>query len=126
MRAVFLGHSHGAVSVDVVSSHLEGKYADRIVDVVDVDRHPELYTGDTTSRPTRVHVFNIYQTNDGSAPGTAYDASNAENWDASGEQAPENGDKGGALKPVSHTTIDNSEAVKQRIVSEEVARARMG
>ena len=125
MRAVFLGHSHGAVSVDVVSSHLEGQYADRVVDVVDVDRHPELYTGDTTSRPTRVHVFNIYQTNDGSAPGTAYDASNAENWDASSEQAPENGDKGGALKPVSHTTIDNSEAVKQRIVSEEVARARL-
>ena len=70
-------------------------------------------------------MFNIYQTNDGSAPGTAYDSPNAENWDASGEQAPENGDKGGALKPVSHTTIDNSEAVKQRIVREELQRAEL-
>ncbi len=122
-RAIFLGHSHGAVSVDVVTSHIEGQYASRIIDVVDVDRHPELYTGDTQSRPTQVHVFNIYQGADASAPGRAYDSPNAENWDASAELAPENGDKGGALKPVTHTTIDNSESVKQRIVAEEVQRA---
>ena len=125
LRILLVGHSHGAVSVDVVASHLEVAYADRIIDVVDIDRRNELYTGDTVSRPVRAHVFNIYETGDPALPGHPYDSPNAENWDATSELAPESGDEGGDLKPVNHTTIDNSEAVKQRIIAEEMTRAGM-
>jgi hypothetical protein len=123
LRTVLLGHSHGAVTVDVVSSKLEGQYADRIIEVVDVDRVTALYTGDTTSRPTIVHDFNVWEHNGGILSGSAYDSPNAENWDASGEQAPEDGDKGGALKPVNHTTIDNSASVKKRIIDDVIGRS---
>lgn len=118
LRVLLLGHSHGAVTVDVVASHLEAKYADRIIEVVDVDRTTMLYTGDTESRPTQVHVFNIYERGGGLLSGAAYDSPNVENWDATDQQAPQNGDKGGPLKPVDHTTIDNSKSVKQRIIDD--------
>jgi hypothetical protein len=123
LRAVLLGHSHGAVTADVVASRLEASYAKRIIEVVDVDRVDVLYTGDTLSRPKRVHVFNVYEHNPGALQGAPYDAPNAENWDASGEQGPKDGDRGGPLAPVDHTTIDNSASVKQRIISEVMARS---
>jgi len=118
IRILLLGHSHGAVTADVVASHLESFYASRIIEVVDVDRVDVLYTGDTLSRPKRAHVFNIYEHNPGALQGAPYDAPNVENWDASGEQAPRDGDRGGPLAPVDHTTIDNSVSVKQRIVDD--------
>ena len=123
LRVVLVGHSHGGTTVDVVASRLEDQYADRFVAVVDVDRVDELYTGDTQSRPDVVPVFNIFETNDGALKGDPYDSPNAENWDASGEQAPENGDSGGDLKPVNHTTIDNSQSVRDRIVDEVMERS---
>jgi hypothetical protein len=123
LRAVVIGHSHGAVTGDVVTSRLEGEYGDRFIVIVDLDRVSELYTGDTQSRPTQVSVFNVYETNDPTLSGAPYDAPNAENWDASGEQGPEHGDEGGALKPVNHTTIDNSKSVRDRIVQEVIERS---
>jgi hypothetical protein len=123
LRTVIVGHSHGAVTGDVVSSGLEGAYGDRFIVVVDLDRVTKLYTGDTESRPTAVPVFNVFETRDPGFPGAPYDAPNAENWDASGEQGPEHGDEGGALKPVNHTTIDNSKSVRDRIVSEVMERS---
>jgi hypothetical protein len=81
-----------------------------------------LYTGDTQSRPARAHVLNIYEHNGGTLQGAAYDSVNATNWDASDQQAPSNGDKGGALAAVNHTTIDNSAAVKAVIVADAKAR----
>ncbi len=53
LRVLLVGHSHGAVSADVVASHLEGEYADRIIEVVDVDRVDALYDGDTKSVRSR-------------------------------------------------------------------------
>src|SRR5574338_349539 len=38
IRVLLLGHSHGAVTADVVASHLEGQYADRFIEVIDIDR----------------------------------------------------------------------------------------
>ena len=122
LRVLLVGHSHGAVSVDVVASHLEGQYGDRIIEVVDVDRVDTLYDGDTTSRPRQVHVFNIFERNGGPLQGSSYDASNAENWDASDQLAPRDGDRGGPLQPVTHTTIDNSKSVKQHIIEQVIAR----
>ncbi len=121
LRVLLLGHSHGAVTVDVVASRLEGRYASRIIEVVEVDRVTALYTGDTQARPRQVRAFNIYEHNGGVLQGAAYDSPNAENWDASGEQAPKDGDKGGPLQPVNHTTIDNSKSVKQRIIEDAMA-----
>jgi hypothetical protein len=122
LRVLLLGHSHGAVTADVVAAALEDQYADRIMEVVDVDRVTTLYTGDTQSRPARAHVLNIYEHNGGPLQGAAYDSVNATNWDASDQQAPSNGDKGGALAAVNHTTIDNSAAVKAVIVADAKAR----
>ncbi|HZP56255.1 MAG TPA: hypothetical protein VFC53_01715 [Dehalococcoidia bacterium] len=121
LRVVLLGHSHGADTADVVAAHLEGAYAQRIVEVVDVDRVTALYTGDTTSRPGQVRVLNIFETNDPTLRGEPYDSANAENWDASGEKAPKSGDRGGPSAQVNHTTIDNSPAVKQRIIDDVIS-----
>ncbi|MBI2723467.1 MAG: hypothetical protein HYX50_00250 [Chloroflexi bacterium] len=122
LRAVLVGHSNGAISVDVVAARLEAQYAQRFIEVVDVDRVEVLYSGDVTSRPTTVPVFNIYEQN-GILPGAPFDAPNVENWNASDQQAPQNGDKGGPLAPVNHTTIDNSKSVKQRIVDSVMSRS---
>jgi hypothetical protein len=124
MRVLLVGHSHGAVTADVVASHLEGKYANRFIEVADIDRVTALYTGNTTSRPTQVHVLNIYEQNpQGPLHGSPYNSPNAENWDATSVQAPKNGDKGGSLAPVNHTTIDNSKDVKQRIIDDAIKRS---
>jgi hypothetical protein len=123
LRVVLLGHSHGAVTIDVIAARLEGRYADRIIDVVDVDRVAALYIGDTVARPTRAHVFNIYERTSGTLSGAPYDSPNADNWDAGDEMAPRDGDKGGPLQPVNHTTIDNSAAVKLVIIAAVMRRS---
>ena len=124
IRAVLLGYSHGGVTVDVMAAHLEGAYAGGFIDVVELDRVEFGYVGDTQSKPAQAHVFSIFEKNSGILSGTPYTgASNAEVWDAGGEQAPERGDQGGALKPVIHTTIDNSASVKQRIIDDVMRRS---
>jgi hypothetical protein len=124
IRAVLVGHSHGGVTVDVIAAHLEDRYAARFIDVVELDRNEYFYSGDTTSKPTQAHVFSIYETTSDILKGVPYlGAPNAELWDASHELGPENGDKGGALKPVTHTTIDNSQAVKLRIIDDVISRS---
>lgn len=123
LEVVIVGHSHGAVTGDVIAARLEGEYADRFIAVVDLDRVVALYTGDTVSRPTQVPVFNVYETNDPVLSGSPYESPNAENYDASGEEGPAGGQDGGALEPVNHTTIDNSKAVRERIVAEVLERS---
>lgn len=124
IRAVLVGHSHGGVTVDVIAARLEDRYASRFIDVIELDRSEYVYLGDTASKPRQAHVFSIFETRSDILQGVPYlDAPNAELWDASNELGPENGDKGGALKPVTHTTIDNSQAVKQRIVEDVMKRS---
>lgn len=122
LRAVLLGHSHGAVSAEVVVARLEQEFADRIALVVDIDRVTELYNGTTDQRPSIVPVFNIYELND-FPRGAPFDAPNVENWDASDVPGPEHGEKGGKLVPVTHTTIDNSDAIHDRILQEVLKRS---
>lgn len=121
-KLVVIGHSFGGVTADVVAARLEGQYAARIAAVVDVDRIDALYQGDTQSRPAQVFVFNIYETNDPVLRGKPFDAPNVTNWDASDQLGPKDGERGGKLEPVRHTTIDNSGAVRDRIVGEVMAR----
>ena len=124
LRVAIIGHSHGAIVADVAAAKLEANYADRVVEVVDLDRVEALYSGDTHTWPSRIHVFNIYETNDPKLHGTSRDAPNVENWGANGEKGPKNGDNGGPLVPVDHTTIDNSDSVAKRIVDDVVAHWR--
>ncbi len=124
IRAVLVGHSHGGVTVDVIAARLEDRYAGRFIDVVELDRSEFVYSGDTVSKPRQAHVFSIFETTSGVLKGVPYlGAPNAELWDASNELGPANGDKGGPLKPVTHTTIDNSLAVKQRIIDDVMRRS---
>jgi len=124
LRTVLVGYSHGGVTVDVMAARLEDQYAARFIDVVELDRVEFAYTGDTQSKPRQAHVFSIFETRSGVLSGSAYTgAANAELWDATGELAPERGDKGGALQPVIHTTIDNSPSVKQRIIDDVLRRS---
>jgi len=123
LRIAIIGHSHGATTGDVVAARLEDQYRDRFVAVVDVDRVEELYTGDTASRPDVAPVFNIFERNDPTWPGDPYNMPNAENWDATAELGPSDGEEGGEPQPVTHTTIDNSEPVRERIVAEVMERS---
>ena len=124
IRAVLVGHSHGGVTVDVIAARLEDRYASRFIDVVELDRVEYVYAGDTQSRPKLAHVLSIFETNSGILNGVPYTgAPNADVWDASGESGPERGDKGGALKQVVHTTIDNSASVKKHIIDDVMRRS---
>ncbi len=121
LRVLLLGHSHGAITADVVAARLERDYAARMIQVVDVDRVETLYIGDTTSRPRTTLVFNIYETNDRALPGAPRDAPNVANWDASDELAPRDGHNGGPATRANHSTIDNSKSVRNAIVGEVMA-----
>jgi hypothetical protein len=125
LRVVMLGHSHGAVTVADIAARLEGEYGARFIVAVSLDRVEFGYGGDTSLYPRQVPVFNIYETNEpsGLLRGTPRDQANVENWDASTEEAPENGDRGKSDKPVTHTSIDNSPEVEDRIVEEVMDRS---
>jgi hypothetical protein len=118
IEVVLVGHSHGAITVDVAAARLERAYADRFVGVVSVDRIELVYGGDLVSRPAVAPVFDVHQTND-PLQATPRQAPNVETWDASAETAE---DDDGAEKPVNHTTIDNSPGVRDRIVGWTLAR----
>lgn len=125
LRVVMVGHSHGAVTADVVAGRLERPYAPRFIEVVNVDRVDKLYVGNTILWPSMVRVLNIYETNSAGLSGAAYTkTANVENLDASALLAPPDGDDTGALKPVTHTTIDNSTEVRDRIVEDVLAHSR--
>jgi hypothetical protein len=115
-RAVLLGHSHGAVTMDVVAARLEGRYGDRIALVARIDRIEDLYFGDTQSMPATAPVLNVYETGDGKTHSKPYDGANIENVDVTSESAPEHGEEGGRLRPINHSTIDNSRAVRDLII----------
>jgi hypothetical protein len=123
-QAILIGHSHGAVTTDVLGARLEDQYADRIPLVVRLDRIDDLYFGDTASMPQQLTVFNIFETNDDVARGEAFAFVNVENFDASGETGPEDGEEGGDQKPVLHSTIDNSESVRDVIIERALASLR--
>jgi hypothetical protein len=112
-----VGFSHGGVTVQVVASHIEQEYADRIIATVALDRIEDYYQGDLAARPATSPLINIYQHNEGEFGGKEYVAPNVLNWDASGEQGPRDGHKGGPLEPVRHTTIDNSKTVREWIAN---------
>ncbi|MGB2695665.1 MAG: hypothetical protein WBD55_10835 [Dehalococcoidia bacterium] len=124
LRVVLLGHSHGGAHVAAVTSRLEDMgLGDRVLLTVLVDRITALYAGNATAMPAEAPVFNIYQQNDRILRGVAVEQTNVENWDASEEDGPENGDDGGWLRRVDHVTIDNSQAVLDAIEARVVMRA---
>ncbi len=118
LRLIMIGHSHGAVNVTALASRLEQKgLAHQIVLSALIDRVTYLYAGDTESLPQSSPVFNIFLANGETYVGKTIGQPNVENWDATGQLAPQHGEKGGPLKPATHTTIDNSRAVLDAIVA---------
>jgi hypothetical protein len=118
LRLIMIGHSHGAVNVTAVASRLEQKgLANQIVLSALIDRVTYLYGGDTASIPQSSPVFNIFLANGEINVGKTIDQPNVENWNATGQLAPQHGEKGGPLKPATHTTIDNARAVLDAIVA---------
>ncbi len=117
LKTVILGHSHGGVLATATAARLEEAGLGRqILLTVLIDRVTYLYGGDTTSLPQSSPVFNVYLPVPGQEiAGAVIDQPNVENFDASGLQAPEQGDQGGELKPANHTTIDNSPDVLREV-----------
>ena len=125
--AVLLGHSYGGALVKSVAEQLEeAGLGDRILLTILVDAITFSYEGEVDAMPQTSPVFNIYQTND-VVRWHSIDQPNVENWDASGELAPAEGDQGGPLIPLLHTNIENSQAVLDRINERIIeASCRMG
>jgi|CXWL01.1.fsa_nt_gi hypothetical protein len=117
LDVVLLGFSHGGVTVEVLGARLEEKYRERIAAVVTLDRIESFYMGDLEARPRTAPHINVFQLNTPGLQGEAVEGPNVLNLDASAETGPRDGHEGGPLEPVSHTTIDNSKAVREWIVN---------
>ena len=117
LSAVLFGHSHGGMLVKTVAARLEeAGLGDRILLTALVDPVSGFYGGDPEAMPQTSPVFNIYQENDSLLHWHPLEGANVENWDASGETAPEGGDEGGgALIPVNHTNVDNAQSVLEQL-----------
>ena len=116
LRIVLLGHSHGGASVTALAAALEeAGLGDKVLVTIPIDRVAALYGGNREAMPQDVPVFNVYQQSEGPFTGRAINQPNVENWDASEEQGPANGQEGGRLTDLNHLNIDNSEAILERI-----------
>lgn len=114
LRAVLIGHSHGAAAVTSVAATLDDRYGDRVYGVL-IDRTTILYDRDATELPTKIPLLNEFQTNEG-WHGNVFGQANITNADESGERAPvAPSDGGGGLALVSHKTLDDSVAVQHHI-----------
>ncbi|MDP9237820.1 MAG: hypothetical protein M3P30_10595 [Chloroflexota bacterium] len=114
LRAVFLGHSHGGVTVTSVTASLDGAYGERMLGVA-IDRTTALYDRPAAEYPSVTTILNVYQTNEG-WHGEPVIQSNVINDDESAEQAPVAlSDGGGGLAAVGHKTLDDSPGVQRRI-----------
>ncbi len=115
LRAVMIGHSHGAAAVTSIAAVLEDRFADRIYGVL-IDRTTVLYDRDATEVPALIPLLNAFQTNEG-WHGNPYAQANITNVDESSERAPvAPSDGGGGLALVSHKTLDDAVPVQRRIV----------
>jgi hypothetical protein len=123
LDAVIVGHSHGAVSAEVITARLEATQANRIVATVALDRIEALYGGDVSSHPSVTPLINVYQRNNGALGGLPMEAPNVENIDVSAEDGSRGGADGGPLEQVNHVKVDNSEAVREIIVSRVLERS---
>ncbi len=114
LRAVIIGHSHGAVTVTSVTAALDGRYAARLLGVL-LDRTTALYDRNARELPSRTRVLNFYQLNEG-WHGVPLGQPNIVDVDASAARAPiAASDGGGGLALVSHKTVDDATAVQRAI-----------
>lgn len=114
MRAVLMGHSHGAVSVTSITAALDDDFGDRLFGIA-IDRTVALYDRNASEYPARASILNVFQVNEG-WHGGPIDLPNVVNYDASLERAPiALSDGGGTPALVSHKTLDDSPGVQRRI-----------
>lgn len=120
LRAVLLGHSHGAVTVTSVTAALDMRFGARMYGVI-IDRTTALYDRNATEMPLRTPILNVYQLNEG-WHGSGIGRPNVTNVDASTERAPvAPSDGGGGLALVSHKTLDDAAAAQRTIEDAVVA-----
>ncbi|MBI2724334.1 MAG: hypothetical protein HYX50_04655 [Chloroflexi bacterium] len=116
LRAVLIGHSHGAVTVTSVTAALDRDDGDRMLGIA-VDRTTSLYDREATEYPERTRILNFFQTNEG-WHGSRVDLPNVVNFDESAERAPVAlSDGGGGLALVSHKTLDDAPEVQRAIAA---------
>ncbi|TAK62558.1 MAG: hypothetical protein EPO22_07395 [Dehalococcoidia bacterium] len=114
LRAVVIGHSHGAVTVTSVAAALDDSYADRLLGVL-LDRTTVLYDHNATEVPARTRILNYYQLNEG-WHGVALGQPNVVDVDVSSARAYiAASDGGGGLALVSHKTLDDAAEVQLSI-----------
>ena len=115
LRMVLIGHSHGGVAVTSIGAALEQCFPGRMFGAV-IDRTIALYDRDAEELPVAMPVLNLFQLNEG-WHGVALNLPNVTNVDESNERAPvAPSDGGGGLALVSHKTLDDAVAVRQRVV----------
>jgi hypothetical protein len=120
LGVIILGHSHGGTHATAAATRLEeAGLANQVVLTVVIDRVTFAYFGDTVSVPQTSPVFDVFLAEPQEAgehvAGAGLDQPNVENLNVTGMQAPEHGETGGEMKPVTHTTIDNSPDVLREI-----------
>jgi pimeloyl-ACP methyl ester carboxylesterase len=114
LRAVIIGHSHGAVTVSSVTAALDRRYSARLYGVL-IDRSTVLYDRFATDYPAKTPLLNVFQLNEG-WHGEPFHFPNAIDVDASAETAPiAPSDGGGPPARVTHKTLDDSPAAQHLI-----------
>ena len=115
LRAVLIGHSHGAVVATSVMAALENRFAGRMYGVL-LDRSLLYYDRQATELPRRAALLDIFQRNEG-WHGEPINSPNAINIDASAEVAPREPRDGPLpIVAVAHSTLDDSTGVQREIV----------
>jgi hypothetical protein len=120
LRAVLIGHSHGAVIATTLLAALEGQYADRLYGVL-LDRSLLYYDHPADEFPLRAPVLNVYQTNEG-WHGEPLTSTNVINFDDSSDVAPREPREGPEpIVSVAHSTLDDAQGARAAIIEHVIA-----
>ena len=120
LRAVVIGHSHGAVVTTTVLARLEAAFGERLFGVL-LDRSLLYYDHAASELPAAAAMLNVFQKNEG-WHGEPLDTPNVTNVDASGEQAPKEPRNAPApLVAVAHSTLDDAAGVQEAIALQVLA-----
>jgi hypothetical protein len=116
LKVSMFGHSLGGSTATAVAADLEAQgFADQILLTGLIDRVTVGHSG-SQSIPQSSPVFNAWlPAPDRGVAGHEIEQANVENFSVEGLEAPEDGEEGGEMVPITHTNIDNSEDVLREL-----------